>query len=229
MKSKIDFLPQVINMFVEGIPWDSRDGCVLSNGKKLEPDANLQEKHEFLCDFVKEKLTEISFVEYANWLNGQMPFVTFREIQIWRFRQFAEKIWKWNIPEPENIAMIFNLTRTRAVNLISDFRARFCKLFIMPKSLRRIFNIISTKKTSIESKIKEKTGYYYTVPSPSYLNDLNSIIHDLKSLLNVEYFQSSVLYKTNPKLMWIDDEVAEALNKNTSECVDALMAMYPED
>lgn len=162
------YLPQVINMFIEGIPEDRWQDCLVGIGAQVDlTKIGSDERTTLLGKFVDEKLRNISLEEYGDWLNGKMPFVTFRELQLWRFQRFAAGIWFWNVPEAETIAMIFNLTKTKANNLISDFKARFGKMYILPWSLHRFLYIITNKDSPMKDRINDKDGRYFVVPSPS--------------------------------------------------------------
>ncbi len=61
------------------------------------------------------------------------------------------------------------------------------------------------------------------------MHDMNSIIFELKRMLNKDYLHTSSMYKTNPNLMWIDDDVSDILIENENGCTDILKNMFPEE
>ena len=118
-----DLLPQVVAQFIAGIPIASREKATIFSADghifDFPVDGSSIEKEEFLNKFVRQKVTRIAQYEHHNWLDGRMPFVTYRELQIWRLRQYVEFIWDWHIPDDEVLASIFNITKRKATNLIN--------------------------------------------------------------------------------------------------------------
>ena len=223
------YLPQVIGLFVDGIPEDSKLKCTLiSNPNVTYPSTGSPRDQEMhLHTFVAEKIDWISQFEYGSWLNGRMPFVTFRELQIWRLRQFAEHIWYWNVPDDDAIATIFNITKRRASNLVADFHARFGKIYILPKSLRRLLDILKSPTSSGDITVDSMVGDIFYIPSPRYINDLNALISELRRITGNKVLQDARKYKRNKNYMWVSRDVREQLFK--PKYAEALKTIYPEE
>src|SRR5262245_16334669 len=124
-------MTNVVSLFVLGIPKQHYVDCGIQ-GDALKTDDSAEKVRETLNAFVRERLTALATFEYTSWINGRTPFVTPRELQLWRLLQFVKYIWFWDLPENEILATIFNATRRRAANLASDFEARFRKTILYP-------------------------------------------------------------------------------------------------
>jgi hypothetical protein len=124
------------------------------------------ERQNALRSFVEERLGGLADYEYRNWVNGQEPFVTPRELQLWRLKIYVQYIWFWNLPEDEDLAMIFNLTKRRAANLAADFFARFRKTIIYPVALRRLYALTNTSEPELEKDDPKHhaMGNVYRIP-----------------------------------------------------------------
>lgn len=141
------YLESVLAIFADHIPEDEYRNCTrfVHDGLttiSYPEDADDEQQREHLRQFVAQQLDRIARYEYSLWVNGGMPFVALREIQIWRLHQFCRFIWKWNIPDNEHVATIFNLTKRRAGSLVGDFVARFRKVYIYPLILRSLFRLL---------------------------------------------------------------------------------------
>jgi hypothetical protein len=207
-----EYLKQVIGLFVGAIPPDAREKCVLEDQTRFSTAKNSVEKQAFLLKFAQQQLDRISRFEYANWLNGRMPFISPREIQLWRLRQFAEFIWDWNLPDDDDLATIFNLTKRQATNLVGDFHAKFRKLYLYPRILQRLFNLLAQKETRKDVRIGDSVGRLYLIPSKRYVNELNTVIGELREREPRRIIRNAVVYERNDQLMWVSEEVISLMN-----------------
>lgn len=132
----VDYLESVLLIFADHILAEEYEKCVVydDDGTKtaFPKGGDRTQQRDHLRRYVEQRLRQIAMFEYSQWINGRMPFVTVRDLQLWRLLQFCQYVWKWNLPEEEHIATIFNLTRRRASSLVSDFIARFRKLYLYP-------------------------------------------------------------------------------------------------
>jgi len=225
-----EYLRQVILLFVGAIPGDAREKSKLEDGTPFPKDKDLAEQQDFLMDFVRAKLDRISRYENISWLNGQLPFVSPREIQIWRMRQFAEFIWDWNLPDDDDVAVIFNLTKRQATNLIGDFHAKFRKVYVYPRILRILLNLrLEKNKKELEKEVEvgEAVGRLYQIPSKRYVTELNTVIGEIRDMPSQKgrFLRLATIYKRNDQLMWVSEEVVEQLND--SQVTTELLKLHP--
>ncbi len=206
-----EYLKQVLGLFVIAIPPDARKLSVLQDKTAFPIHKGHDDQEKFLVLFVSEKLNSIARLEYGNWLNGLMPFVSPREIQIWRLRQFAEYIWDWNLPEDDDLATIFNLTKRQATNLAGDFHAKFRKLYLYPRILRRLLDLIDGNPQRIEIRVGDALGKLYFIPSKRYVYELNVVIGELREKDARRILRAATIYERNDQLMWVSDEVVALL------------------
>jgi len=214
---------RVLLLFVRAIPANCLGQCKLEDGGGFPVSGSKEEKHKFLLELVRQRLDLISRYEYEHWLNGQMPFVSFREIQIWRLFQFARFIWGWNLPEDEDIATIFNLTRRQGTNLVSDFHAKFRKLYIYPVLLRRLLEILSGEPAYREVRDEDTIGRVFLIPTRRYVEELNALISEFRQERRTVILRLAKLYKKNDQLMWVSENVVQLLNERRTE----IEALYP--
>lgn len=114
------FLENVLMVFANWIPEDARENLTVSTEPKTYPvDASETVKRNFRLRFVRERLEVIARLEYGLWLNGRLPFITPRELLLWRLRQYVEHIWAFELPEDKDLALIFNTTKLRASHVAS--------------------------------------------------------------------------------------------------------------
>jgi len=97
----------VVNVFIHGIPKDSYSQCI---EEPLPSPPSREDEHRGLDKFIRGRLNQIARYEYCTWINGQIPFVTPRDLELWRLRQFVEFLWFWNLPDDDDLALIFNST-----------------------------------------------------------------------------------------------------------------------
>lgn len=231
--NKPDLLTQVISLFIEGIPEKSKIKCerIINAKNQSYPEDKAENiKEEFLYEFIKQKIITISNYEYHMWLDGKMPFITFRELQIWRLRQFVEFIWDWNIPEDELIATIFNITKRKASNLINDFQARFGKIYILPRTLIRIIDIF-TKSPDLEGDQiiplygTEIIGNVWIIDNYRIMNDVNIMINELKNITGNMRLAPAMRYRKTDRFMWVSKEVVEKFKQ--AKNLEKLKQMHP--
>ncbi|MCP3415731.1 hypothetical protein NLM16_16655 [Bradyrhizobium brasilense] len=180
----IDYLESVLSIFADHILTEDYENCVVydgAGGKTPFPDgADRTQQRDHLRRYVDGRLRRIAMFEYSQWINGRMPFVTVRDLQLWRLHQFCQYIWKWNLPEEEHIATIFNLTRRRANSLVSDFVARFRKLYLYPLIIRSLFRFLR-KNYNPDVKPEESfnhKGRRFRVTEGRHIEEMDAILKD---------------------------------------------------
>ena len=220
-----EYLAPVIGLLAAAIPQDVRSKCMLGNGKSFPAAGSEQLQQGFLLDFVREKLDRIAQYEYRNWLNGRMPFVSPRQLQLWRLRQFAEFILDWDLPDDEALAVAFNLTNRQAANLVSDFYAKFRKLYVFPRILRRLFALLSGSPAIGKAQSQGVYGRVYRIPSKRYVEEMNVVINELRENRRRDVLASASFFRRNPQLMWVAEHVLEILSERATR--EALESLYP--
>lgn len=204
------WMQNVIQTFVRGIPSESRARC--SNGTKAFPQNKSEaEQLRHLGEFVENQLTELAVYEYKMWMNGRLPFISPREIQIWRLRQFVELIWFWSLPDDEDIAMIFNTTKQKAANLANDFIARFRKTVLFPIALRRLFDLLTNDPIEKDIAKNAIMGSHFQVPFRRYLDDTNLFIAELRQRRRRVLAPAS-LDPRDPNVMWVSETVIDLVS-----------------
>jgi hypothetical protein len=222
----VGYIGPVIWMFIAGIVPDVREKCVLASGTHFPTKSDIEHQNAFLGRFVQENLKEIASYEYEMWLNGRMPFVTFREIQLWRLRQFVEFIWHWCLPDDDLIAAIFNLTKRQASNLTKDFRAKFGKIYLLPYILTRWFKILDEEPLYEEVR-SDVSGAVWAVPSHSYLIDINAVILELQGgdFMPTQDLVEAKSVRRSERLVWLSMDVAQQLRAKDTR--DRLLGLHP--
>jgi hypothetical protein len=219
-KPEVDeYLKQVVALYVEAIPADAREKTFLYDGTPFPQKGTPEEKQKFLCRYVVQQLDRIARFEYSEWLNGKMPFVSPRQMQLWRLRQFAEFIWDWYLPDDEDLATIFNLTKRQAGNLAGDFHAKFRKVFLYPRILRILLKLLDKSANKAGQRgvtmYGDSLGSLYQIPSKRYVDELNAVIAEVRDIRPGKILRDATIYRRNNQLMWVDDEVIEMLNDST--------------
>jgi hypothetical protein len=204
------FLEQVIDLFAAAIPPGGREECVLNDRTPFPLEGDETEQLEFLREFVRQRLKRIAEFEYVSWMNGLMPFVSPRDIRIWRLRQFAEYIWDWDLPDDDDIATIFNLTKRQAGNLVGDFHARFRKVYLYPLFVRRLLKIVAGAWVH-EARVGDGLGKVFQIPSKRYIYEMNVMISELRAREGRVLLRPAGPYRRNYQLMWVSDRVVELL------------------
>lgn len=214
--SDLAYMHNVLLTFASAIPEDCRQYCTSAKHPSVTPMTEGDGHHVYLRDFVEERLLELADYEYRGWINGQQPFVTPRELQIWRLRQFVQYIWFWNLPDDEELAMIFNLTKRRAANLGSDFSARFRKTIIYPVALRRLYHLINVKPPFDEKEHPKAAaaGFRYRVPSRRIAAAAENLVDDLRVELPRIRMATPFIWDRDINLMWIDKVTVDVMKTN---------------
>lgn len=211
------YMPNVLLTFVHSIPQECYAYCI----SKKHPSVNVSalsptERQTYLRDYVEERLGGLADYEYRGFINGQLPFVTPRELQIWRLKIYVQYIWYWNLPDDEDLALIFNLTKRRAANLAGDFVARFRKTIVYPVALRRLYALINTtdpEKTDKHPKV-HATGNIYRIPSSRFVNAAQYLVDDIRTQLPALRMASPYLWDKEQYRMWIDVVTVDVMKTN---------------
>lgn len=223
------YMHNVILTFANAIPDNCHQYCISSEYPTFDGQLQSDTLQKYLGAFVKERLDNLADYEYREWINGQQPFVTPRELQIFRLKQFVQFIWFWNLAEDDDLAMIFNLTKRKASNLAADFIARFRKTIIYPVGLRRIYDLINnTVPVYNESKPHPKsqaTGFVYTLPARRLLNAAEALVNDIRTEMPRLTMAPPLLYDRDLNHIWIDMQAVDVI-KNNTELRKRLYEMY---
>lgn len=205
-------LDNVLLAFSDNIPEDATSQCQLvKDGSQYPEAADETTRLRHLVAFVSERLELISRLEYTQWLNGRLPFITPKELLLWRLRQYVEHIWAFQLPADEYLALIFNTTKTRAANVAADFTARFRKSLLFPVALRRIFRILrqeDARYTVVDNdyEYNKALGKTFNVPSRRYVNDTNSLIDEFR-LREHGFLRTAALISKEDNVMWVGHRV----------------------
>ena len=228
LPTAIIYMHNVLLTFVHAIPADCQAYC-LSEKHPSAPDLDDESALQaFLRDYVEERLCKLAEHEYRGWVNGHTPFVTPRELQIWRLRQFVQYIWYWNLPDDEDLAMIFNLTKRRATGLASDFKARFRKTVIYPVAMRRLYALINTKEPVLEEQSDPKNrakGAVYTVPSRRLVDSAENLVDDIHTEKPGMIMAPPYVFDEELNRMWIDNVTVDVM-KTDEKLRTRLYEMY---
>lgn len=207
-------LDNVLLVFSKSIPEDSKKQCTLIKPKTFYPEnGDEADKRRHLLMFVKERLDCIARLEYSFWLNGRLPFITPRELLLWRIRQYIEHIWAFQLPDNEDLSMILNTTKTRAGHIAADFIARFRKALLFPIALRRIYRILREEDEYFpivdrEYEYKKAYGSAFRVPSSRYVQDVNSLIDEFR-LREHGFLRDAALVSKEEHILWVGERVIE--------------------
>ncbi len=215
LKPKLPPIPSILDnvllVFSNSIPIDARKNCKLRNGTAYPADNDEARTTRHLMAFVSERLNYISQLEYALWLNGRLPFITPRELLLWRLRQYIEHIWAYQLPDDDDLALIFNTTKAKAAYLSADFVARFRKALLFPIALRRLYKILRKEDENYtvidpDFEWKQAIGSTFKVPSGRYVLDANTLIQELR-LRSRDYLRDAVLISKEDSFMWVSERV----------------------
>ena len=228
------YMNNVLLTFVYGIPIECYGFCVSEESKrknvKIDDLPSQEQKVPYLVHFVRERLMWLADYEYLTWINGQTPFITPRELQIWRLRQFVQFIWFWEVPDDEDLALIFNLTKIKASTLASDFSARFRKTILYPVSLRRFYYLINNSSPVFSqlvpsAKSKSAEGYLYKVPRLRYEATAKFLAEDIRSELPTNRIAEPYLADKDLEHLWIDLTMEDVIKTNR-ELMEKLFKIY---
>jgi hypothetical protein len=206
-------LDNVALVFLNNIPQDAKKHCKLSDGAEYPEDEDETAKRRHLLSFVRERLELISRFEYMSWLNGRLPFVAPRELLIWRLRQDVEHIWAFQLPDDDDLAMIFNTTKMRAAQLAADFTARFRKALLFPIALRRLYRILREEDQHYrvidrEYEYRKAYGLTFQIPSSRYVQDANALIEEYR-LREGGFLRDAALLSKEENIMWVSERVVQ--------------------
>lgn len=222
-------LDNVLLVFTKSIPEDAQLQCKTVDPEEAFPaGASETVQRLFLLKFVRERLLMIARREYGLWLNGRLPFITPRELLVWRLRQYVEYIWAFQLPEDEDLALIFNTTKLRAGSVASDFIARFRKALLFPIALRRLYRILRGQDPSyrmIEKQYEQDRSYgpTFAVPSRRYLLDANSLVEEFR-LRDEGYLRNAALINKTENILWVHDDVMALVKDDAIR--DELLRLY---
>ena len=228
------YMHNVMLTFANAIPEDCHRYCTSAKypSASAHPAGGGDARQAFLRAFVEERLSKLAEYEYRGWINGQQPWVTPRELQIWRLRQFVQFVWFWNLPDDEDLAMIFNLTKRRAANLAADFIARFRKTVIYPVAMRRIYFLINETKPVFDKTVEHgkspAKGFVYRLPARRLLDAAQSLVDDIRTELPSTKMAAPYLRDRDLNYMWID-EVSVDVIKTNNQLRKRLYDMYKTD
>jgi hypothetical protein len=206
-----DLLENVILVFSNNIPEDAKPKCKLNTDAEYPQKGDEVAQRQHLLGFVRERLELISRLEYTFWLNGRLPFVSPRELLLWRLRQYVEHIWAFQLPDDDDLAMIFNSTKMRAAHLSSDFTARFRKALLFPVALRRIYRILRREDqhytvVEVEFEHKQALGSTFRVPSSRYLQEANALIDEYR-LREGGFLRDAAMISGEDNILWVSQRV----------------------
>jgi hypothetical protein len=218
-----ELMTNVVSLFVFGIPKHHYKDCGVPRAA-LGSTGAAEAVREALATFVRERLKALAAFEYASWINGRTPFVTSRELQLWRLLQFVKYIWFYDLPDNEILATIFNATRRRASNLAADFEARFRKTILYPVALRRLYELLATEpaKKNVKHPVRKNwDGCVYRVDSDRYLEYMRTLLSDFRAF-TTQALADPTWDDRDERLLWLpmealdiaaDDELREQLFK----------------
>jgi len=219
------WMDNVIRILINGIPEDCYELC-----QDIVPENNLQENSQYLKEFVQERLLTLAEREYKLWINGRMPYITPRELQLWRLRQFVQYIWFWNLPDDNDLAMIFNTTKRKASNLINDFIARFRKTLLFPVSIRRLYKVLEDEPVMEDKPHREKPnviGNIYELINRRYLDDCNMLINEIRIRLpNNQPISDSYFHNKEILQIWVEQSVVKLI-KDNNDIIRDIFNTYP--
>ena len=225
----IIYMHNVLATFVNGIPEGCYDFCTSNKNSKITDAMKNKTPKPWLLDFVEERLGMLANHEYRQWINGQQPFITFRELQLWRLQLYVQYIWFWNLPDDDDLAMIFNLTKRRSASLASDFIARFRKTAIYPVALRRLYDLITagTPARRNERNLKGSAkGDVYKIPSARFLNTAQYLMEDLAIEVPGARIATPYLWDKEQYWLWVDERMIDVMKTNKA-VQKKLYDMYP--
>lgn len=229
----LPYMHNVLGTFANAIPRECYPYCTTTKYSNItKAMIGNEEDKSWLLEYVEERLGKLADYEYRDWINGQQPFITPRELQLWRLRMYVQYIWYWNLPDDEDLAMIFNLTKRRASNLASDFVARFRKTVIYPVALRRLYALVAkAAPLRIEKHPKGAAqGGLYKVRSVRLVNAAQYLVEDLRSQLPTKRMANPYLWDKEQYLMWVDSVMIDVMKTN-NRLRELLYNMYqiPKD
>lgn len=225
------YMNNVLLTFVHGIPEECHQYCRSEkhSGSPVTI-ADIDQRLPLIRDYVEERLKWLARYEYLDWINGQQPFIEPRELQLWRLRMFVQFVWFWNLPDDEDLAVIFNLTTRRAANLAADFAARFRKTVLYPVALRRLYHLLIHSKPLNDKPLKNPKsrvaeGNIYSVPTLRYVTTAKHLADDIRNEMPQKRMADPFAWDKEQHQMWVDVEMLDVV-KTDDDLRDRLFKMY---
>jgi hypothetical protein len=211
------YLASVVEVFMEYIAEADRAKAVIPQptGDETFPGkGTVAEQRIFLERYVRHQLDSIAAFEYKKWMNGRMPFVTPRDVQIWRLYMFCRHIWQGRLPRHDHLGILFNLTPRRATSLLSDFYARFRKRFLFPIFVRQMLEDLEAvnKFTKHTQNVGNRAGKWVTLRDTWHKAEMDALLVDpiVKKHLPGSHHRVITL-PDHPGEIFVAEEIIEAL------------------
>ncbi|MBZ5509442.1 MAG: hypothetical protein LAO78_28660 [Acidobacteriia bacterium] len=223
------YLASVVELFIEYIADSDRTKVVIPQlaGEVPFPVAGTPaDQHAFLERYVRYQLDSIAAFEYKRWMNGRMPFVTPRDLQIWRLYMFCRHIWQGRLPRHDHLGILFNLTPRRAAGLLGDFYARFRKRFLFPIFIQQMFEDLEkvNKFTKQTQTVGGRAGKWVPLRDTWHKAEMDALLVDpivRKHLPGVHH--RVITLPDHPGEIFVTQEIIDALLPIRGE----LEAAYP--
>jgi hypothetical protein len=211
------YLDSVIEVFIEYIAESDRVKARIPTpgGPEAFPNSGKpQVQREFLERYVRYQLDCIASFEYKKWMNGRMPFVTPRDVQIWRLYMFCRYIWQGRLPRHDHLGILFNLTPRRASGLLSDFYARFRKRFLFPIFIRQMLDDLQkiNKFTKQTQTVGGRAGKWVPLRDVWHKAEMDALLVDpivRKNLPGVHH--RVITLPDHPGELFISQEIIDAI------------------
>jgi hypothetical protein len=234
------FIRSVVNVFANQIPVEDYSECKIFDQednihKEYVETVSADAKDEFLHEYVIQQLKRIAQHEYQQWMNGEMPFVAIRELQIWRLHQFCKHIWKWNLPSDNDLASIFNITKRKASTLLGDFKAKFWKTYLFPFLIDSMLKFLEQEYDKLIDDDPDQEGGVLgrriIVPNENYIDNINQILKEPIVVRKIRYHSVRRSKDSLHEIvMWINEDTITRFttNKNHYKIYEDLKKMYPD-
>ncbi len=227
------YLESMLLIFANHIPREEHENCYRFPADGGEPipfpeDGDEDRQSEHRRRFAGQQRGRSARYEYSLWVNGRMPFVALREIQLWRLHQFCRFIWRWNIPDNEHVAVIFNLTKRRAGSLVNDFAARFHKVYIFPLIIRSLFRLLrESYDYDLEpQRVMNVLGRRIPIREKRFLDEMNALLAEPVVRSKIGDYRAWELPE-EPDFMFVPEGAIEKLLDEELGLQKLLEELYP--